>query len=291
MSVRSLVPKPLHGVARSTYEVLGGATSGARMIPEFIVIGGQRCGTTSLFRNIAEHPQVLRPGIEKGIDWFTLHYDRDMSWYRSHFPVERIARLRVGRHGRAVAFEACTYYMFHPFAMQRLAERLPDVKLVAMLRDPVERAFSAYKHELARGFETEPDFATALALEDSRLEGEIEKIAADVTYESHAHRHQAYRRRGEYAEQLERVLALFPRERVHVLDSESYFAEPEREYAALLEFLELEPYAPARFDRHNARPSKPMPADTRDLLTEHYAPHDKRLADLLGRTPRWAADS
>jgi Sulfotransferase domain len=291
MSVRSLVPKPLHGVARSTYQVVGGATSGVRMTPEFIVIGGQRCGTTSMFKNIAEHPQVLRPGIEKGIDWFTLHYDRDMSWYRSHFPVERIARLRTARHGRPVAFEACTYYMFHPFAMQRLADQLPDVKLVAMLRDPVERAFSAYKHELARGFETERDFATALALEDSRLEGEVEKMASDVTYESHAHRHHAYRRRGEYAEQLERVFALFPRERVHVVDSESYFASPEREYAGLLEFLELEPFLPSRFDRHNARPSKPMPAEAREMLTEHYAPHEKRLADLLGRSPAWATSS
>jgi hypothetical protein len=291
MSVRSLVPKPLHGAARSTYQLVGAATSGLRMTPEFIVIGGQRCGTTSLFKNIAEHPQVLRPGIEKGIDWFTLHYDKDMSWYRSHFPVERIARLRTARHGRPVAFEACTYYMFHPFAMQRLAERLPDVKLVAMLRDPVERAFSAYKHEYARGFETVADFGEALALEDSRLEGEIEKMAADVTYESHPHRHHAYRRRGEYADQLERVFSLFPRERVHVLDSEGYFAEPEREYAALLEFLQLEPYTPAKFDRHNARPSKPMPGDTKEQLTEHYAPHEKRLSDLLGRAPRWAGSS
>jgi hypothetical protein len=291
MSVRSLMPKPLHGAARSTYRAVGSVTAGVRMTPGFIVVGGQRCGTTSLFKNIAEHPQVLRPGIEKGIDWFTLHYDRDMSWYRSHFPVERIAQLRTAKHGRPAAFEACTYYLFHPFAMQRLAERLPDVKIVVMLRDPVERAFSAYKHELARGFETERDFGTALALEDSRLEGEIEKMAADVTYESHPHRHHAYRRRGEYAEQLERVFALFPRERVHVLDSEGYFAEPEREYAELLEFLQLEPYTPAKFDRHNARPSKPMPGDTRELLAEHYAPHEKRLADLLGRSPRWATSS
>lgn len=288
MSVRSLVPKPLHGAVRSTYRVLGSATSGVRMTPEFIVVGGQRCGTTSLFKNIAEHPQVLRPGIEKGLDWFTLHYDRDMAWYRSHFPVERIAALRAAKHGRPVAFEACTYYMFHPFAMQRMAERLPGVKVVAMLRDPVERAFSAYKHELARGFETVPDFAAALALEDSRLVGEVDRMAAEVTYESHAHRHHAYRLRGEYADQLERVFSLFGREQVHVLDSEGYFAEPEREYAELLEFLQLEPFAPTKFDRHNARPSKPMPGETAELLTEHYAPHEKRLSDLLGRTPRWA---
>jgi hypothetical protein len=175
------------------------------------------------------------------------------------------------------------------FLPLRLAERSPRESLSAANGQllAVRRA----KHELARGFETERDFPTALALEDSRLVGEIEKMAADVTYESHAHRHHAYRRRGEYAEQLERVFALFPRERVHVLDSESYFAEPEREYAALLEFLDLEPYTPARFDRHNARPSKPMPPAAKEMLTAHYAQHEKRLTDLLGRPPRWAAGS
>ena len=290
MTVRSLVPKPLQGAARTTYLAVGGATSAVRMTPEFIVVGGQRCGTTSLFKNIAEHPQVLRPAVDKGIDWFTLHYDRGESWYRSHFPVERLARMRTSRHGRPVAFEACTYYMFHPFAMERLAARLPDVKVVAMLRDPVERAFSAYKHEFARGFETVADFGEALALEDSRLEGELERMRADVTYESHPHRHQAYRRRGQYAEQLERVFQLFPRERVHVMDSEAYFAEPEREYAALLEFLDLSSFQPAAFERHNARPSSPMPGDTRELLTTHYKAHDERLADLLGRRPGWVSD-
>lgn len=288
MSVRSLVPKPLQGVARSTYLAVGSATSAARMTPEFIVVGGQRCGTTSLFKNIAEHPQVLRPAVDKGIDWFTLHYDRDESWYRSHFPVERVARLRTRRYGRPVAFEACTYYMFHPFAIERLATTYPDVKIVAMLRDPVERAFSAYKHELARGFETVVDFGEALAREDSRLAGEIERMRADVTYESHAHRHHAYRRRGQYAEQLERIFKFFPRERVHVVESEAYFAEPEREYAALLEFLDIGSFQPAAFDRHNARPSSPMPGDTREFLTTHYAPHDEMLGDLLGRRPRWA---
>lgn len=289
MAVRSLVPRPLHGAARATYRAVGGATSGARMLPGFIVVGGQRCGTTSLFKNIAEHPQVFRPVVEKGLDWFTLHYDRPLSWYRSNFPLERVARVRSGRAGPPVAFEACTYYLFHPFAMQRLQHRFPGVKLVVMLRDPVERAFSAYKHEYARGFETNSDFGEALALEEERLAGEIQRMQADLTYESHAHRHHAYKLRGQYAEQLQRVFDLFPREQVHVMESEAYFAEPEQEYGALLKFLELEPFTPQRFDRHNARPSKPMPGNTRELLAEHYAPHDRELAHLLGRRPRWAS--
>ena len=112
--------------------------------------------------------------------------------------------------------EASGYYMFHPCAPARMAEHLPDVKIMAMLRDPVERAFSAYKHELARGFETE-SFERALALEDERLAGQAERMLADASYQSAAHRHQAYVRRGQYAEQLERLRDHFPAEQIHVV--------------------------------------------------------------------------
>ena len=91
-----------------------------------------------------------------------------------------------------------------------MARHLPDVRILAMLRDPVERAYSAYKHELARGFETEP-FERALELEDERLAGQAERMLADPDYQSFSHRHHAYVRRGQYAEQLHRLRQLLPR--------------------------------------------------------------------------------
>lgn len=287
MQLRTHVPQPLHAVSRAAYARFGQATRSLRALPDFIVIGGQRCGTTSLFKNLAEHPQVLRPGIEKGLDYYSLYPDRGLDWYRGNFPITSLARLRTVRHGKPAVFEACTYYLFHPFAIERIARDLPHVKLVAMLRDPVERAFSAYKHELARGFETEPDFLRALALEESRLEGEVERMAADPAYESHAHRHHAYRARGQYAEQLQRVFTHFSREQVFVCDSESYFAQPAQQYQALTRFLGLEDYLPGRFDQFNARPSTPMPSAAREQLERHYAPHDEALTELLGRRPGW----
>lgn len=285
--LRERIPRPLHKAARATYYRLGQATPGLRMLPSFIVIGGQRCGTTTLFKHLAQHPQALRPGIEKGIDYFTLNYGRDLRWYRGHFPLKATAQLRTSKWGMPAAFEACTYYMFHPFAIERLASDLPQMRLVAMLRDPVERAFSAYKHEHARGFDTAPTFEEALALEDERLEGEIEKMAADASYESHAHRHHAYRRRGQYAEQLERVFRHFPRERVHVLDSETFFRDPRGEYRKVTDFLGLSEWSPDSFEKHNSRPSLPLSASLRRRLDDHFLPHDEALAALLGRPPGW----
>jgi hypothetical protein len=287
MYVRTATPpKPLQQAVRRAYLVLGEATAEARLMPSFIMIGAQRCGTTSLFRTLAEHPQVRRATFRKGVNYFDLNYYRGMRWYQGHFPVAEIARRKTARYGGPVAFEASGYYLYHPFALERLARDLPGTKLVAMLRDPVERAFSAYKHEYARGFEHE-SFERALELEDERLAGEIERMRENIRYESLSHRHHSYRHRGHYAEQLERALALFPPEQVYVIGSEAYFDQPARQYRQLLAFLGLHPHEPARFRQINARPSGPMPVQMRQMLEEYYAPHNERLAKLLGRPLGW----
>ncbi len=216
--VRAAGPEPLTRLGRRAYARVSEATAGLRMEPSFILIGAQRCGTTSLFRALTAHPQLMPPTFHKGVNYFDLNYYRGPQWYRAHFPVAEFARRRAGRHCPPVAFEASGYYLYHPQAMERLGHDLPAVKLVAMLRDPAERAFSAHKHELARGYERE-DFERALELEDERLAGEAERIRADPAYQSLAHRHHSYRHRGQYAEQLERLYEFFPRTQVHVIDS------------------------------------------------------------------------
>jgi hypothetical protein len=286
-SLRGLMPRQLQPVVRRAYRNVGPPTARLRMEPDFIVIGGQRCGTTSIFKALAEHPQVMRPPVDKGTDYYTLYSTRGLDWYRGHFPLRSTARLRSGRLGRPVAFEACTYYMFHPFALERLATDYPNVRLVAMLRDPVERAFSAYKHELARGFETEPDFERALDLEQPRLAGELERMECDPDYESIAHRHHAYTSRGEYAVQLQRAFRFFAPEQVHVLESEAFFSRPAEIYTALTRFLGLNDYLPRRFDQFNARPGSPMTESARQRLEQHYRQHDAALTDLLHRAPSW----
>ena len=287
MSARALAPEPLKHAARHACLKVGEATASMRLQPSFILVGAQRCGTTSLFRALMAHPQVVRPVLHKGINYFDVNYYRSFRWYCAHFPIAEIAERKAARYGGpAAAFEASGYYLYHPFALERVAHDLPGVKLVAMLRDPVERAFSAYKHEYARGFDRE-SFEKALELEDDRLAGEVGRMRHDPSYQSLSHRHHSYRHRGHYAEQLERAFDLFPRAQVHIIDSETYFDQPELEYRSLLAFLDLQPFKPPGFGRHNARPGPPMKAETRRALAEYYAPRDERLAKLLGRPLRW----
>jgi hypothetical protein len=187
---------------------------------------------------------------------------------------------------RALTFESSPYYMFHPLAAARINRDLPQVKLIVLLRDPVERAYSAHAHELARGYETE-DFETALALEESRLAGEAERILADPGYRSHSHQHHGYVQRGQYIDHLLRLESLFGRDRLHVVDSHRFFTDPEPVYDAVLRFLGLPHTGYPVFERHNARPRSPMPADLRARLEDHFAPYDERLADWLGEPVSW----
>jgi hypothetical protein len=288
MSLRQSAPHSVKVQGRRLSRTVGAATAGLRMRPSFVIVGAQRCGTTSLFRALLAHPLVLPPVFHKGVNYFDLNYHRGPDWYHGHFPVRSLARMRTSVAGaEPVTFEASGYYMYHPLAPKRMAHDLPGVKLIMLVRDPVERAYSAHRHELARGFETEP-FERALALEDERLAGEVERIRADPLYESHSHRHHSYRRRGHYAEQLQRLVSLFGRGQILVVESEEFFTRPHPEYARILDFLGLPPFVPQRFEVWNARPRSPMSEPTRQQLQRHFAPHDEALAQLLGHPPAWA---
>jgi hypothetical protein len=265
----------------------GRITAAARVSPDFLIVGGQRCGTTSLFKTLSAHPEVLTPVLHKGVHYFDTSYAKGPNWYRAHFPLRATAARVEQRAGvRPLAFESSPYYMFHPLAADRIARDLPAVKLLVLLRDPVERAYSAHAHELARGFETE-DFETALALEDERLAGEEERLVADPSYQSHSHQHHGYLQRGRYIDHLERLAALFGRDRLHVIDSHRFFTEPEPVYDGVLEFLGLPDRGYPAFERHNARPRSPMDDALRRRLEEHFEPYDERLTAWLGQPLTW----
>ena len=282
----SLSPQAKRAV-HSVSVTAGRLTHRARMLPGFLIVGAQRCGTTSMYRTLSQHPAVRKSPLHKGVHYFDTSYDRGLPWYQGHFPLRsRAARVQRAARATPVTFESSPYYMFHPLAAERISRDLPGVRLLVLLRDPVERAYSAHAHELARGYETEP-FERGLELEASRLAGEAERIIADPSYHSHSHQHHAYRTRGQYIEQLERLEKLFGRDRIHVVDSSDFFTDPAPVHAAVLDFLGLPFLGNPIFERHNARPRSPLPAELGQALDEHFIPYDERLAGWLGREPSW----
>ncbi len=278
---------PTRRLAREAAFQFGQVTNKGRLLPTFLVAGAQRSGTSSLYRGLAEHPQVLPAVLHKGVHYFDRNYDKGLTWYRSHFPLRWSAdRVRRRTGTAAVTFESSPYYLFHPLAAQRIAQDLPDVKVITLIRDPVERAFSAHAHELARGYETEP-FEVALELEAERTRGERERMIADPTYNSFALQHHSYLARSRYIEQFEALVRHIDRSRFLVVDSHRLFEDPAPALKEVFDFLELPQPDQATYDKHNARPRTPMDSALRERLEAQLRPHDERLAAWLGWTPRW----
>lgn len=267
------IKSPLRRAAASRARAL---TGGARMRPGFLIIGAQKAGTTSLYDYLTAHPEV-GPPWRKEVHYFSNFPQRSERWYLGHFP-----RVSVGYR---ITGEATPYYLFHPFVPERVARLLPDVKLVALLRDPVARAVSHHNYLHRRGIEP-LGLEAALASEQARLAGEEARLAKPG-YQSWSHQHHSYVTRGRYAEQLERWLAHFDRDQLLVLCAEDLFARPLDVYREVLAFLELPDFDPGPMPARNAFPYGSDYAEVRASLRAYYRPHNERLYALLGRDFGW----
>jgi hypothetical protein len=275
------------------------ASARFRSEPDFLVIGAKRGGTTSLYFHLLRHPAVLplfpsgrvphKRSETKGLRFFDLRYSLGERWYRSHFPLEATRRVRELRgNGRSAAGEATPNYLSHPLAAARAAAALPTVKIVALLRDPVERCYSHYREQRRNGVEALA-FEDALDAEPGRVAGEEERLRRDPSYVSFALQHQAYVGQSEYDIGLARWLDVFPRDQVLVDTSERYYARPEVVIARIADFLGLPRAEVSAPTAMNAAPGRPLDPATRRRLDEHFAPHNAALEAMLGQTFRWSA--
>src|SRR5262245_30067681 len=126
---------------------LGHRTAARRVLPTMLIVGAQRCGTTTLFKALSQHKSFVGPTLRKGVHYFDLNHDRPLDWYRAHFPTKAsIDALQQRTGSGAVVGESSPYYLWHPLAAERIAHDLPGVRVIVLLRDPVERAYSAHAH-------------------------------------------------------------------------------------------------------------------------------------------------
>ena len=279
-------------------------------LPNFLIVGAAKCGTTSLAAWLAGHPDV-HVAPEKEVYFF----DRESRWNRG---TEWYAERFGGAGGAAAVGEATPNYLFGERALERIATTLPGVRAVACLRDPVDRAFSDWRHWYHRRAAERRPFAQAVADElegrdAARDRGGFPGHDPDVPY---------YVAKGEYLPQLERLCALLGRERVHVVLLDDLHAQPGATFAEVCRFLGVDdtvapesvgsrenasfefrplwlwrllvrhrerlPEPLARFlalrvMRRPPREYAPMDAAVRARLEAHYAGPNARLAEWLGR--------
>ncbi|CUR55118.1 Sulfotransferase domain-containig protein [metagenome] len=268
------------------------ATVSQRTMPDFLVIGTKRGGTTSLFNYLMMHPGILglfpQSRAKKSSDYFFKQQHHGETWYRSHFHTSAYRSLKQRRLGYAtVAGEASPYYLWDPRIAGAVHAFSPSMKAIALVRDPVERAWSHYQERTANGVEP-LSFPDALRAEDDRLQGELEAMDADPVYYSEAHDWYSYRSRGIYLPQLQNWRATFPDDQLLVLRSEDMYADVQGTFDTICEFLGVPPFALPTTRTFGAGRRSTMPEESRAELTEFYAPHNAALETYLGRELGWS---
>lgn len=253
-----------------------------RPLPNVLVVGAQRCGTSSLFKYLGAHPEC-GASVRKEARFFTEYYDEGVDWYRAHFT------LRAGRPRRKVHFEATPDYLLDPRVPRRAKALLPeDLRIIALLRDPVERAYSHYWHNRRLGTERIP-FEEALAREPERIDAHLRQL--EEGFEGPAHKsilRYSYVERGRYSKHLDRWLQVIEKDRVLVLGSERFYKETDAVYRQILGFLGLKSWRPESYKNFSYTAERPkipaMSAEARGWLESELAleiEQVKRIQDTV----------
>ncbi len=263
------------------------ASAPLRFVPAYLIVGAMKAGTTFLHDCLTRHPACAGP-VEKELHFFDNNFHRGVRWYRAQFPIRAWMECRQGR--AMLSGEASPYYLFHPLAPTRAREVCPGARIIVLLRDPAERAYSHYQQNVRAGFE-QLSFEAALEAEPVRLRGEEERLGREPGYYSAAHQTFSYAARGEYTPQVARWYGAFGRDRVLVLQSERLWDEPAETYSRVLGFLGLDAHQIRAFHPKNRGRYQPMARATRERLAEHFRPANERLFTLLGERFDWSAST
>ena len=270
----------VQGVVGYVPSVARQATHELRQLPSIVIVGAQKAGTTQLYAHLLKHPRLFG-ACQKELEYFSKYHQRSLAWYRSQFPLAwRVSAVR----GQTV--DASPSYLCVPAALHRLYAALPQAKVIAILRDPVSRAFSGYQHSKTR-HRDKRTFAQAV---DAELRETPYRPRLGSALSPDSPNMRRYVARGYYALQLELLWHFYPRQQTLILDSADLFADTNAACQQVFAFAGIEPLdvQPDKVYNRGYYEETIDPA-TAARLREHYRPYDELLADLLGRQLSWMA--
>lgn len=253
-------------------------------LPDFLILGAEKAGTTFLYSFLQEHPD-FRAAAKKEVHYFdSRKFEFGPQWYRAQFPRQE----GIGKRN-TITGEASPYYLLHPLAAKRAYELMPDVKLIVLLRNPIDRAYSGYQHKVRDGVEP-LSFEAAIEAEPERLAGERDKLINDGTYYSKNYRWYSYLTRGIYVDQIKRWQEYFAPNQFMIIKSEDFFEEPLSTLDRVCNFVGLqERQVNVRNPERSGKGAKyePIKPEVRGRLETYFKPHNQRLYDYLGKDFGW----
>jgi hypothetical protein len=247
--------------------------------PTFLIIGAQKAGTSSLFRYLSQHPGIRLPQ-RKELHFFDVRYGNGVEWYEGQFP-------RQGLSSGYISGEASPYYLFHPLVPERVYRNYPDIRLIVLLRNPVDRAYSHFQMERSRNKEPEESFMRAVDLEYDRIAFEKQQIKEGIINSGDSFRNWSYVSRGLYGEQIARWQQYFPSGQFLFIKSEDFYANTIHELEPVHNFLDIPNVPPVDISPVNTNQYPDLPASDRKKLEEYFREDGKRLRKLVGNHFSW----
>lgn len=273
-----------------------------RILPSFIIIGAARAGTTSLYAYLISHPNVL-PAVKKETVFFNYAYHTNPDWYKMYFPTisEREKIKKQKGIQRVITGEATPSYLIDPHVPQRISEMLPGIKLIVLLRNPIERALSHYYHNIFFGIEKLP-FEEGIKKEPERINKSFEELKNEeinfndtpvsyffriMRFKTKNYFNFSYLESGKYYELLKNWLDVFPKNQLLIIQSEDFFDNTKNIFRQVQDFLDLPYYDLGHYGLHWEIKHQPMKDNLRKSLKEYFEPYNSKLYKYLNRDFEW----
>lgn len=238
---------------------------GYSMLPNLIIAGAQKCGTTTLHRHLEQHPEVFFPKVPQELHYFDIekNFKKGLSWYENHF---------IGHGKEKIIAQTSPLYIYEPQVPRRIHQTLADVSLIFILRNPIDRAYSHYWHAVKHGYET-LSFEKALTQEKSRLSKGFK-----------SRRNFSYIDRGVYSAQLERFFEFFPEDKLLVLLFDDLINAPKKLLKQTVDFLDIDPAYISSIDINRKYNPSRIPKSLFIQRMGYYASHiTPKFQSLINR--------
>ena len=256
-----------------------GITAKSRVLPDFLIIGAVRSGTTSLYYDICQHPSVKKAAYDE-IGFFDDNYHLGEDWYRSLFPTKKKMQEVKQNTGNAITGEDTPFYIWNEIACKRIAEVLPNVKLIAILRNPVDRAYSNYFLGVRHSNETK-NFDHAIMKDIEFLDSKIKMEFKNSDYKK------SYVAKGFYAKQLKKWFEHFEKKQIFITTTEELDNNPNIVLEQIFKFLELPNFSIKEIKRHKKSKYPKMNENVRKKLLNYFEPYNEELFELINQRFDW----
>lgn len=256
-----------------------GISAPFRTLPNFIIIGVKRCGTTTLYEQLSEHP-CIEKSAHDNLGFFNNNFELGLNWYRSHFVTNSKKRQIEKKYGKFTTYDVTSSYIQNKQTAENIFKTLPNVKLILILRNPSDRAYSEYNQNIIDENESR-DFEELIKKEIEEIENTSDenlKFCSDKIN---------LVKKGIYIKQVLPWLKIFPREQILIISTEELGEKTDETYNKIFRFLELPEYKIKNKQRYRRGTYEKMSDEARKILDNFYEQYNNELFQKIEKNFEW----